>query len=184
MSIFITQTNLDLFHRIFEIREINISGNGNNAGTNQYYVYFLTITAIVVWMPTLLMFASYFYIMNMLRKSTKAFPYLSNQSRIVRSRRKLIQMLFVLMVVQLICWAPWQASVIVPYYNVTHQPWHFYVDYWYPKIQPVLFNVKYYFAFANSALNPIIYGLGNENMQKAFRITFPFFFKEKVNYYH
>ena len=91
-------------------------------------------------------------------------------------------MLFVLMVVQLICWAPWQASVIVPYYNVTHQPWHFYVDYWYPKIQPVLFNVKYYFAFANSALNPIIYGLGNENMQKAFRITFPFFFKGKVNY--
>ena len=153
------------------------------AGNDPYYIYYLTITALVVWMPTLLMFGSYAYIMNVLRKSTKAFPYLSNQSRIVRSRRKLIQMLFVLMIVQLICWAPWQATVIVPYYNLHHPsegPWNFYQDYWRPKIQPVLFNVKYFFTFANSALNPIIYGLGSENMQKAFRITFPFFFKEKV----
>ena len=93
-------------------------------------------------------------------------------------------MLFILMIVQLICWAPWQAAVIVPFHkHVIGQPWDFYDNYWYPKIQPVLFNVKYFFTFANSALNPIIYGLGNENMQKAFRITFPFFFKGKVNYY-
>ena len=134
----------------------------------------------MVWIPTLLMLASYSYIMNVLRKSTKAFPYLSNQSRIVRSRRKLIRMLFILMIVQLICWAPWQASVIVPFHNLNVSKWDFYDNYWYPKIQPILFNVKYYFTFANSALNPIIYGLGSENMQKAFRITFPFFFKEKV----
>ena len=94
-------------------------------------------------------------------------------------------MLFVLMVVQLICWTPWQASVIVPYYHNTHapdQPWDFYDNIWYPKIQPVLFNVKYFFTFANSALNPmIIFGL-DENTQKAFRKTFPFFFKRNANY--
>ena len=90
-------------------------------------------------------------------------------------------MLFTLMIVQLICWAPWQASVIVPFHNLNVSKWDFYDNYWYPKIQPILFNVKYYFTFANSALNPIIYGLGNENMQKAFRITFPFFFKGKVS---
>ena len=45
---------------------------------------------------------------------------------------------------------------------------------------PVLLDVKYYFIFFNSALNPFIYGYGNETMQKAFRITFPCFFKEKV----
>ena len=150
-------------------------------GTNSWYAYYVTLTALVVWIPTLLMLASYSYIMNVLRKSTKAFPYLSNQSRIVRSRRKLIRMLFILMIVQLICWAPWQASVIVPFHNLNVSKWYFYDHYWYPKIQPILFNVKYYFTFANSALNPIIYGLGNENMQKAFRITFPFFFKGKVS---
>ena len=91
-------------------------------------------------------------------------------------------MTFVLMVVHFICWAPWQASVIVPYYSVNHHPWDFYDNYWYPKIQPVLFNVKYFFTFANSALNPmIIFGL-DENIQKAFRKTFPFFFKRNANY--
>ena len=34
--------------------------------------------------------------------------------------------------------------------------------------------------FLNSAINPLAYGYGNETMQKAFRITFPFFFKGKV----
>ena len=36
--------------------------------------------------------------------------------------------------------------------------------------------------FLNSAINPLAYGYGNETMQKAFRITFPFFFKGKPKF--
>ena len=38
--------------------------------------------------------------------------------------------------------------------------------------------------FLNSAINPLAYGYGNETMQKAFRITFPFLFKGKVSKKH
>ena len=47
-----------------------------------------------------------------LRQSLKAFPYLSQQSRIARSRQKVIQMLFLLIIIELICWGPWQLFVL------------------------------------------------------------------------
>ena len=37
--------------------------------------------------------------------------------------------------------------------------------------------------FLNSALNPLIYGYWNANMRKAFRLTFPWMFKKKPNYF-
>ena len=36
--------------------------------------------------------------------------------------------------------------------------------------------------FLNSAINPFTYGYGNETMQKAFRITFPFLYKDKPKF--
>ena len=47
-------------------------------------------------------------------------------------------------------------------------------------IAPILYVIKYYFVFSASALNPFIYGYFNETMRKAFKITFPWLFKEKV----
>jgi hypothetical protein len=49
-------------------------------------------------------------------------------------------------------------------------------------IGPVLHDVKYYFVFGGSMLNPILYGYNNVTMRKAFKITFPFLFREKANY--
>ena len=46
----------------------------------------------------------------------------------------------------------------------------------------IVHDVKFYFIFANSALNPIIYGYCTETMRKAFRITFTCFFKDKVHF--
>jgi hypothetical protein len=48
-------------------------------------------------------------------------------------------------------------------------------------IEPIIHDIKFYFIFANSALNPFIYGYCNETMRKAFRITFTCLFKEKVH---
>ena len=50
-------------------------------------------------------------------------------------------------------------------------------------VEPIMFDLKYYFVFAGSALNPILYGYGNENMRKAFRITFTWLYREKVKYF-
>ena len=54
--------------------------------------------------------------------------------------------------------------------------------YWSQHITPVITPLKFYMVFLNSAINPFTYGYGNETMQKAFKITFPFLYKDKVNY--
>jgi hypothetical protein len=62
-----------------------------------------------------MMIFGYTTIWMKLRQSFKAFPYLSQQSRIARSRRKVIQMLFVLIIIELICWAPWQIYTLIQF---------------------------------------------------------------------
>ena len=77
---------------------------------------------ITVWIPTIIMLITYGFIFNKLTKSIKSLPYLSIQSRIARSRRKVMQMLFILLMLELICWAPWQVFTlydwITDYYNL------------------------------------------------------------------
>lgn len=51
-------------------------------------------------------------------------------------------------------------------------------------IGPILYDVKYFFVFTGSALNPILYGYRSDTMRKAFKLTFPCFFKKKVGFEH
>ena len=69
----------------------------------------------MIWIPTAIMFFAYTLIWFKLRKASKAFPYLSNQSRIARSRQKVIHMLFMLIIIELICWGPWQFWILCEY---------------------------------------------------------------------
>ena len=83
--------------------------------TYQFYDYWLVLCAIMIWIPTTIMFFAYTWIWFKLRKASKAFPYLSHQSRIARSRKKVIHMLFMLIIIELICWGPWQFWIICEY---------------------------------------------------------------------
>jgi len=83
-------------------------------------------------------------------------------------------MLVILLLLELICWGPWQAFTLYDYFYHEEQNWD-------KIIAPIFVDVKYYFIFLNSSINPYIYGYGNETMQKAFRLTFPWFFKDKVS---
>ena len=135
----------------------------------------------MIWIPTLIMSSAYGIIWFKLRDSFKAFPYLSEQSRIARSRRRVIRMLFVLILIELICWSPWQffyvcEYIIYKFYRTSDNP----NPEWWTNTVPILTDVRYYFIFFNSALNPLVYGYGNQTMQKAFRITFTCLFKDKV----
>ena len=83
--------------------------------TYKYFDYWLVLCAIMIWIPTAIMFFAYTLIWFKLRKASKAFPYLSNQSRIARSRQKVIHMLFMLIIIELICWGPWQFWILCEY---------------------------------------------------------------------
>ena len=155
----------------------------------------------MIWIPATIMFFAYTMIWFKLRKASKAFPYLSQQSRIARSRQKVIHMLFLLIIIELICWGPWQFFTLCEY--ITHKYYasnppevnrlfhiktsqsvhHITLFQWWSEdstLVKVLLDIKFYFIFFNSALNPFIYGYNNQTMQKAFRITFTCLFKDKV----
>ena len=46
--------------------------------------------------------------------------------------------------------------------------------------QPIIHDIKYYFVFLNSALNPFLYGYCSDTLRKAFRLTYPWLYKDKV----
>ena len=81
----------------------------------KFYNYWFVLCVIIIWIPTIMMIFGYTTIWLKLRQAFKAFPYLSQQSRIARSRRKVIQMLSVLIIIELICWTPWQIYILIEF---------------------------------------------------------------------
>ena len=82
----------------------------------EYFQYWFMVCGIMVWIPTSIMLISYVIIWFKLRHSLKAFPYLSIQSRVARSRKKIIHMLLILFLLELVCWAPWQFYLVFDYH--------------------------------------------------------------------
>ena len=72
-------------------------------------------------------------------------------------------MLFILVVVNLVCWTPWQAYTIT--YTYASKP----ISQRLVDIQEPFHDIKFYLIFFNSAINPLIYGYWNINMRRAFR---------------
>ena len=73
----------------------------------------LSLLAIIVWVPLLAMSTAFIVIWFKLKKSSTAFPCRSNQSSNTRTRA--IQMLFFLIIIEFICWAPWALYIICDY---------------------------------------------------------------------
>ena len=91
------------------------SEDGTEDLSYRFYNYWFILCVVIIWIPTIMMIFGYTTIWLKLRQSFKAFPYLSQQSRIARSRKKVIQMLFVLIIIELICWAPWQIYILIQF---------------------------------------------------------------------
>ncbi|TRY80329.1 hypothetical protein TCAL_10176 [Tigriopus californicus] len=146
-------------------------------------IYWLALLGLLVWIPTIVMVVCYFLIFKQLNASKNKFPYMSAQSRVARSRQKVIQTLVFLLVVQIISWFPWQFFTLYDAFVLYLNNGSFDADSVYTHIiGPILYDVKYYFVFTGSALNPILYGYRSDTMRKAFKLTFPCFFKKKANF--
>ena len=107
-------------HYLCPIYFIGFVDENKNDIENIYYGYWLVYMIIAVWIPSIIMLITYGFIFNKLTKSIKSLPYLSIQSRIARSRRKVMQMLFVLLLLELICWAPWQIFTLYDWITYTY----------------------------------------------------------------
>jgi hypothetical protein len=81
----------------------------------QYQTMWLILLALIVWVPLLAMSTTFIVIWFKLQQSLRAFPYLSKQSSYARTRRRAIKMLFFLIIMELICRAPWTLYIICDY---------------------------------------------------------------------
>ncbi|XP_062259484.1 KISS1 receptor a [Platichthys flesus] len=91
--------------------------------------------------------------------------------RTLSIRSKVSKMVVVIVFLFAICWGPIQIFVLFQSFNPNYRP--NYVTY---KIKTWANCMSY----ANSSVNPIVYGFMGASFQKSFRKTFPFLFKHKV----
>ena len=81
-----------------------------------FLIYWIILCVFMIWFPLVIMITSFGFIYYKLKKSLKAFPYLSHQSKVARSRKKVIHMLLILIIIEIICWSPWQSWIIFQYH--------------------------------------------------------------------
>ncbi|XP_028987623.1 KISS1 receptor a isoform X2 [Betta splendens] len=91
--------------------------------------------------------------------------------RTLSIRSKVSKMVVVIVLLFAICWGPIQIFVLFQSFCPNYRP-----NYATYKIKTWANCMSY----ANSSVNPIIYGFMGANFQKSFRKTFPFLFKHKV----
>ena len=82
----------------------------------EFLIYWIILCVFMIWFPLVIMITSFGFIYYKLKKSLKAFPYLSHQSKVARSRKKVIHMLLILIIIEIICWSPWQSWIIFQYH--------------------------------------------------------------------
>lgn len=91
--------------------------------------------------------------------------------RTISIRSKVSKMVVVIVLLFAICWGPIQIFVLFQSFYPNYQP-----NYATYKIKTWANCMSY----ANSSVNPIVYGFMGASFQKSFRKTFPFLFKHKV----
>ncbi|TKS79669.1 G-protein coupled receptor 54 [Collichthys lucidus] len=91
--------------------------------------------------------------------------------RTISIRSKVSKMVVVIVLLFTICWGPIQIFALFQSFYPNYQ--HNYATY---KIKTWANCMSY----ANSSVNPIVYGFMGATFQKSFRKTFPFLFKHKV----
>ncbi|XP_059147523.1 trissin receptor-like [Physella acuta] len=125
-------------------------------------IFWAVVIAALNWIPMLIMTLIYTVIIHRLR-----FSRMTNNNHIgisavqSRSARKVIKMLFILLVTFMACTVPFQVVTIYENYKDRRAK----LSSWY---QPVLFTSTI-LMYAHSAINPIMYGAMNKTFRTGFR---------------
>uniref|UniRef100_A0A2L2YAV8 Substance-K receptor n=1 Tax=Parasteatoda tepidariorum TaxID=114398 RepID=A0A2L2YAV8_PARTP len=136
--------------------------------------YWLMILILLVYMPLTVMAVAYTAIILQLEKYEHQL-FLREHPLKMKYRKKVIKVLFMYVLNYLAFWVLFQIVVLYRYFKAPQQE----LAPWYRKI----YFPAHVLTYAQSAINPIIYGACNESFRKAFRITFRrcFFKKNKVS---
>ncbi|XP_026471151.1 substance-K receptor-like [Ctenocephalides felis] len=127
-------------------------------------IYWHVIIAALVWLPLGVMLICYVAIFLKLDRY-ESMVLRREHPITVRHKTRVAKMLFIVVIVFVICHFPFTALVFYRSQKLKSDSQMNQVD---ASFQILWFS-SHYLVFLNAALNPIIYGLTNENFRKAFR---------------
>ncbi|CAL1276576.1 unnamed protein product [Larinioides sclopetarius] len=129
----------------------------------QYRVtYYVTCSIVLYFIPVIVMMTAYSLILWKLWISeVPGERHAANINVQYRARKKVIKMVLVVLIAFIICWTPMQIQIYISALQSEAQS-----DKWIEEYQ----WVSNYLAFANSFINPIIYGGFNKTFREGFCI--------------
>ncbi|KAH3892525.1 hypothetical protein DPMN_016643 [Dreissena polymorpha] len=133
-------------------------------GRKAYYTF---VTVALYFVPILTMSVIYFLIILTVWFTRPPGERISVKEIQVQKKvkRKVVIMLITILAAFGLCWLPLEIVILYSEYRPNQ---HEQFPHWYSSLE----LVSYTLAFANSALNPLIYAGFNENLRKGFRALF------------
>lgn len=127
-------------------------------------VYYTMFVFVLYFVPILVMILAYSVIVwTLLKRKAPGVAIMSTALAQEKSKRKVIKMLIIVLIVFIICWSPQQ---ILSFWGLFRSQKQF------PAFIETLRYVALYVAYLNSSLNPILYCGFNENFRKGFMDAF------------
>ncbi|OWF48461.1 trissin receptor-like isoform X1 [Mizuhopecten yessoensis] len=129
-------------------------------------VIYYTIEGIVMYViPVIIMIGAYTVIaLKLMLRKAPGNSLRSTSSSQDRTRKKVIKMLVAVLVVFVLCWTPQQYFLLWEVFRSHTTKTSKYV--------PTIKYIAVYFAYLNSAINPILYAGFNENFRRGFTEAF------------
>ncbi|XP_054724887.1 QRFP-like peptide receptor [Uloborus diversus] len=130
-------------------------------------IYYVVVSVTLFFLPVAIMITAYSLILWKLWISeVPGERHIQNINVQYRARKKVIKMVFVVLVAFICCWMPLQVMVLYSIYG--HNPNEYgQLPAWFPDFK----WFSYYIAYANSFMNPIIYGGFNKTFREGFCIV-------------
>ncbi|NP_001298153.1 tachykinin-like peptides receptor 99D [Stomoxys calcitrans] len=137
--------------------------DGSMNHSNQEYVYNILFMILTYFLPVISMTATYSRVGLELWGSKAIGEYTPRQVENVKSKRRVVKMMMVVVLIFVVCWLPFHAYFIVTscYPAITETPF----------IQEVYLFI-YWLAMSNSMYNPIIYCWMNSRFRFGFKMFF------------
>ncbi|XP_073817287.1 tachykinin-like receptor at 99D isoform X2 [Musca autumnalis] len=137
--------------------------DGTMNHSNQEYIYNILFMILTYFLPVISMTATYSRVGLELWGSKAIGEYTPRQVENVKSKRRVVKMMMVVVLIFVVCWLPFHAYFIVTscYPAITETPF----------IQEVYLFI-YWLAMSNSMYNPIIYCWMNSRFRFGFKMFF------------
>ncbi|CAI9725885.1 neuropeptide FF receptor 2-like [Octopus vulgaris] len=135
-------------------------------------IYYIIFILVLYFIPILVMIVAYsIIVLTLMKRKAPGVAILSTTLAQEKSKRKVIKMLIVVLIVFILCWSPQQILLLWGLFRSKKQ---------FPAYIETVRFVALYVAYLNSSLNPILYCGFNENFRKGFIDAFRCSFSKKT----